>query len=54
MLALKTGWCWRFVFAEESLLWRAKSLRDASLEERAQSYHMPSCDKLTQLSRIRA
>ncbi|EEC05135.1 molecular chaperone, putative [Ixodes scapularis] len=46
--------CFREKNYKESLLWRAKSLRDASLEERAQSYHMPSCDKLTQLSRIRA
>ncbi|CAN7994194.1 unnamed protein product [Ixodes hexagonus] len=46
--------CFREKNYKESLLWRAKSLRDANLEERAQSYHMPSCDKLTQLSRIRA
>ncbi|KAK8771080.1 hypothetical protein V5799_025676 [Amblyomma americanum] len=45
--------CFREKNYKESLLWRAKSLRDASLEERAQDYQMPSCDRLAQLSRMR-
>ncbi|XP_077552699.1 dnaJ homolog subfamily B member 12-like [Haemaphysalis longicornis] len=39
---------------KESLLWRARSLRDAALEKQAQDYRMPSCDKLSQLTRARA
>ncbi|KAH6947991.1 hypothetical protein HPB50_022404 [Hyalomma asiaticum] len=45
--------CFREKNYKESLLWRAKSLRDASLEERALDYQMPSCDRLAQLSRMR-
>ncbi|KAH9361560.1 hypothetical protein HPB48_001437 [Haemaphysalis longicornis] len=46
--------CFREKNYKESLLWRAKSLRDSGLEERALEYQMPSCDKLAQLSRVRA
>ncbi|XP_064458439.1 dnaJ homolog subfamily B member 14-like [Ornithodoros turicata] len=46
--------CYREKNYKESLLWRAKSLRDANLEERAQNYHMPSCDRLAELHQIRA
>ncbi|KAH7932087.1 hypothetical protein HPB51_029504 [Rhipicephalus microplus] len=45
--------CFREKNYKESLLWRAKSLRDPSLEERALDYQMPSCDRLAQLSRMR-
>lgn len=42
--------CFRERSYKESLLWRARSLRDADLEQRAREYQMPSCDKLTELS----
>lgn len=42
--------CFRERSYKENLLWRARSLRDAELEQRAREYQMPSCDKLADLS----